>query len=136
MGARTAERPAAGAIRSAARREVVRDIPRGPRDGRGRSNHAQSRREQGMESARPDRGRRILAAPPEPGIQLAGLAGPAVKLKIAPGRNGLRLTTSRTSAAPAGLGGNRLSFRKTQATEALPPWPRQAVPFALPRPWT
>src|SRR5580658_6952266 len=26
-------------------------------------------------------------------------------------------------------------LRKTQATEALPPWPRQAVPFALPRPW-
>ena len=25
-------------------------------------------------------------------------------------------------------------LRKTQATEALPPWPRQAVPFALPRP--
>jgi hypothetical protein len=25
-------------------------------------------------------------------------------------------------------------LRKTQATEALPPWPRRAVPFALPRP--
>ena len=25
-------------------------------------------------------------------------------------------------------------LRKTRATEALPPWPRQVVPFALPRP--